>query len=146
MKMITMIDVTDSKIIKLLLNDARLSYTDLARKLKMNEATIRHRVNKLEENGVIRNYTVVLDHSKMGLNSRAMVGVNVEPESFLSVSKTITKLKEIRSVFTCTGDHMVLFDVWFKDHAELTSYIEKNITNLDGVTKVCPSLILSQLK
>ncbi|MHA2407693.1 MAG: Lrp/AsnC family transcriptional regulator [Candidatus Ranarchaeia archaeon] len=141
-----MLDPTDSKIIDLLQNDARLSYTDLARKLDMNEATVRHRVNKLEETGIIRNYTVVLDHSKMGLNSRAMVGVNVEPDSFLSVAKTLTNLKDVRSVYTCTGDHMVLFDVWFSDHAKLTSYIEKNIANLTGVTKVCPSLILSQLK
>ncbi|MHA2059954.1 MAG: Lrp/AsnC family transcriptional regulator [Candidatus Ranarchaeia archaeon] len=141
-----MLDLTDYEIINLLQSDARISYTDLARKLKMNEATVRNRVNRLEDAGIIRNYTVVLDHNKMGMNSRAMVGVNVEPENFLSVSKTLTNLKEVRSVFTCTGDHMVLFDVWFSDHAELSSYIEKNVANLPGVTKVCPSLILSQLK
>ncbi len=141
-----MLDSTDAEIIQFLQLDARSSYTEIARKMKMNEATIRNRVNKLEELGIIKKYTLLLDHHKLGYDTRVIVGVDIDPENFLSVSKKISELPEARRVFTCTGDHMVLFEAWFTNQAELTTFLEKEIKSLSGITRICPAIVLDQLK
>jgi Lrp/AsnC family transcriptional regulator for asnA, asnC and gidA len=74
-----MIDERDMKIIEILRENARTPHTEIAARLGVAESTIRNRVRALEEEGVIQQYTVVTDPAKLGYNSVALVGIDVEP-------------------------------------------------------------------
>jgi len=63
-------------------------------------------VRALEEEGVIQQYTVVTDPAKLGYNSVALVGIDVEPEHLLDVAMRMSEFSEVKFVATSAGDHM----------------------------------------
>ena len=141
-----MVDRLDMEIIELLQADASLSFTEIARRLRLNESTIRKRVLGLQEEGVVKKFTVVVEPSKIGYNTVAIVGVDVDPSKLLEVAQKLCEIKEIRYVATSTGDHMIMVETWTKDGKELSQIISQKIGTIEGVKKICPSIILEKLK
>jgi Lrp/AsnC family transcriptional regulator for asnA, asnC and gidA len=145
-KKIAEIDELDLKILKLLEEDGRLAFLDIAKKLRLSESTIRKKVKALKENGVIKRFTVEIDPAKIGLNTVAIVGIDVDPPKLLEVAQKLCDFKEIRCVATSTGDHMIMTEIWTKDGRELTRLISEKIGPIEGVKKICPAIILERLK
>jgi Lrp/AsnC family transcriptional regulator for asnA, asnC and gidA len=145
-KKIAEIDELDLKILKLLEENGRLAFMDIAKKLRLSESTIRKRVQALKENGVIKRFTVEIDPAKIGLNTVAIVGIDVDPPKLLEVAQKLCDFKEIRCVATSTGDHMIMTEIWTKDGRELTRLISEKIGPIEGVKKICPAIILERLK
>ncbi|MEM2336259.1 MAG: Lrp/AsnC family transcriptional regulator [Candidatus Bathyarchaeia archaeon] len=139
-------DELDLKILKLLEEDGRLTFMEIAKKLRLSESTIRKRVQALKENGVIKRFTVEIDPAKIGLNTIAIVGIDVDPPKLLEVAQKLCEFKEIRCVATSTGDHMIMTEIWTKDGRELTKLISEKIGPIEGVKKICPAIILERLK
>ncbi|MEM3874375.1 MAG: Lrp/AsnC family transcriptional regulator [Candidatus Bathyarchaeia archaeon] len=139
-------DELDLKILKLLEEDGRLTFIDIAKKLRLSESTIRKRVQALKENGVIKRFTVEMDPAKIGLNTVAIVGIDVDPPKLLEVAQKLCEFKEIRCVATSTGDHMIMTEIWTEDGRELTRLISEKIGPIEGVKKICPAIILEKLK
>ncbi|MEM0008199.1 MAG: Lrp/AsnC family transcriptional regulator [Candidatus Bathyarchaeia archaeon] len=139
-------DELDLKILKLLEEDGRLTFMEIAKKLRLSESTIRKRVQALKENGVIKRFTVEIDPAKIGLNTVAIVGIDVDPPKLLEVAQKLCEFKEIRCVATSTGDHMIMTEVWTRDGRELTKLISEKIGPIEGVKKICPAIILERLK
>ena len=140
------IDRVDLEILKMLQEDGRIPFTDIAQKLKLSESTIRKRVQALQRKGVIRRITVEIDPTKIGLRTIAIVGFDVEPTKLLEVAQKLCEIKEIRSVATSTGDHMIMTEIWTRNGRELTRLISNKIGKIDGVKKICPAIILEKLK
>ncbi|MEM2738502.1 MAG: Lrp/AsnC family transcriptional regulator [Candidatus Bathyarchaeia archaeon] len=140
------IDEVDQKILKLLQEDARLPFLEIAQKLRLSESTIRKRVQALKEKGVIKRFTVEINPAMIGLNTVAIVGIDVDPPKLLEVAQKLCEFKEIRSVATSTGDHMIMTEIWAKDGRELTRLISEKIGPIEGVKKICPAIILEKLK
>ncbi len=145
-KNIAEIDELDRKILKLLQEDARLPFLEIAKKLKVSESTIRKRVQALKEKGVIKRFTIEIDPAKIGLNTVAIVGIDVDPPKLLEVAQKLCEFKEIRCVATSTGDHMIMTEIWTEDGRELTRLISEKIGPIEGVKKICPAIILERLK
>lgn len=141
-----MVDFLDLRIIEALTKEGDLSFSELARRLGLSESTVRKRVEKLKRDNVINKFTVVVDPSKLGFNSTAIIGIDVDPPQLLIVAKRLCELQESKSVFICTGDHMILVEVWAKDGNDLSKIISEKIGVIEGVRRVCPSIILERLK
>ncbi|AGK61658.1 transcriptional regulator, AsnC family [Archaeoglobus sulfaticallidus PM70-1] len=141
-----LIDEKDKKIIGMLAEDSRVSYTKMAKELGITEAAIRKRVKNLEARGIIRKYTIEVDSTKLGYNVVSLTGVDTEPEKFLDVAKKLKDEEFTRSVYITTGDHMIMAEIWAKDGDELTKIISEKIGKIPGVKKICPAIILEKLK
>ncbi len=140
------VDEKDVRIIQMLREDARISYTNMAKRLNITEAAVRKRVKNLENKGVIKKYTVEVDSSKLGYNIVSLTGVDTEPEKFLEVAKKLKDEDFTKSVYITTGDHMIMTEIWAKDGDELTRIISEKIGKLPGVKKICPAIILEKVK
>ncbi len=140
------VDALDFKILKMLQEDGRRSFTEIAEKLKLSESTIRKRVQALQKKEVIKKFTIEVDPFKMGIRTVAIVGVDVDPTKLLEAAQKLCELKEVRSVATSAGDHMVMTEIWTRDGRELTKLISEKIGRIDGVKKICPAIILEKLK
>ncbi|MCD4799528.1 MAG: Lrp/AsnC family transcriptional regulator, partial [Methanosarcinales archaeon] len=103
-------------------------------------------IRALEKNGVITQYTVVVDPSKLGYNSVSMVGIDVESTHLLDVAMRMTEFPEVKFVATSTGDHMIITEIWTNDSKELGRFIAKNIEKQEGVKRVSPTIILENWK
>jgi len=141
-----MIDKLDMEILQLLEKDASLPYTEIARRLKLNESTVRKRVAALKQKGVIRKFTVAIEPSKIGFNTVAIIGVDVDPPKLLEVAQKLCEIPETRYVATSTGDHMIMTEIWTRDGKELSKIISEKIGTIEGVKKICPAIILEKLK
>ncbi len=141
-----MIDEKDLRIIDMLRENARIPVTEIASRLDVSESTIRKRIRGLEKNGVITQYTVVVDPSKLGYNSVSMVGIDVESTHLLDVAMRMTEFPEVKFVATSTGDHMIITEIWTNDSKELGRFITENIEKQEGVKRVSPTIILENWK
>lgn len=139
-------DERDQKIIEILSEDSRIPFTNIAKNLGVSESTVRKRIKVLEEEGVIKKYSIIVDPSKVGYKTVAIVGLDVEPPRFLSVASKLTEFNEIKYVATSTGDHMIMFEIWTRDGKELMTFISEKIGKIDGIHRICPSIILEKLK
>ncbi len=140
------VDELDLKILKMLQEDGRRSFTEIAGVQRLSESTIRKRVQALQKKGVIKKFTIEIAPSKIGMNTVAIVGVDADPTELLEAAQKLCEIKEIRSVATSTGDHMIMTEIWTRDGRELTKVISEKIGKIDGVKKICPAIILEKLK
>ena len=130
----------------MLRNNSRVSFLDVAKRLSVSESTVRKRVAKMENNGVIKKYTTIIEPSKIGYGSVALVGIDVTPERFLEVGKRLTELENVKFVATSTGDHMLMIEIWMENSSKLRSFISKEIESIEGITRTCPAIINERLK
>jgi len=138
-------DKKDFKIVEMLRQNARIPFTEIAKKTGTSEATIRKRARNLEEKGVIKGYTIIVDPAKLGFNIVSIVGFDVDPAKFLEIARRLTEFKEIKYVATSTGDHMIMTEIWTKNTADLAYFLQK-IGKVEGIKKICPAIITEKLK
>ena len=134
------------KILEILMKDGRKSYTEIAKMLGTSETSVRKRVKKMEEEGVIKGYRAEIEPSKIGYNVVALTGFDTNPEDFLTVAKKLCEFEEVKKVWTSTGDHMIMTEIWAKDGKELSEILFNKLGKIEGVKKICPAIILEQLK
>ncbi|MGQ9788078.1 MAG: Lrp/AsnC ligand binding domain-containing protein [Candidatus Hadarchaeaceae archaeon] len=141
-----MVDELDLKIIHILEEDGSISFTEMARKLRLNESTVRKRVLSLKEKNVIKKFSIIVDPAQIGFNTVAVVGIDAAPDKLLEIAQKLAELPETRYVATSTGDHMIMTEIWARDGRELSQMLSKKIGSIEGVKKVCPSIILEKIK
>ncbi|ASJ06093.1 HTH-type transcriptional regulator LrpA [Thermococcus pacificus] len=141
-----MLDERDRIIIEMLTKDARTPFTEIAKVLGISETAVRKRVKALEESGVIKQYTVVVDPSKLGYNLVSLTGVDTLPEKIFEVANKLKEFEFVREVYLTSGDHMIMAEIWARDGEDLSDIISNKIGKIEGVTKVCPAIILEKLK
>jgi len=140
------LDEIDIKILEMLDEDGRKSFTEIAQKLNLSEATVRKRVSALKKKCVIKKFTIKVDPAKLGIKTVAIVGMEVDPPRLLEAAQRLCDFKEIKCVATSTGDHMIMTEIWTKDGRELTKLISEKIGTIEGVKRICPAIILEKLK
>lgn len=140
-----MVRISNQDLIRLLRKNARTTYLNLAKALGVSEAAIRKRIKKLEEEGIIKRYTIEVDPRKMGYNVQALIGVDTKPETYLQTIDRLKSMKEVMSLYSSSGDHMIIMECWFKDAKKLTEFVKK-LNSMEGVARVCPAIILEKIK
>ncbi len=138
-------DGKDYKIIEALQEGARTPLRKISKRVHMSESAVRKRVKRLEHAGVIEGYTVVVNPSKLGYNTMAVVGLDVMPEKHREVIEGLMKLKEVRKLLTSTGEYGVMSMVWARDNSELNNILQK-IGGIEGVKKTSTVIILERIK
>ncbi len=139
-------DEKDIQIINILRENARMPYAEIAKLLNVTEATVRKRVKNLEKNGVIKKYTIEVDPAKLGYSTITILGLDVEPQYLLEAAHKIAELDEVKKVATSSGDHMIMAEIWTKNTSELFEVISKKIAKIKGVKKLCPAILLEEIK
>lgn len=138
-------DPTDLSIIKILRGNSRTPFSAIAERLDMAESTIRKRIGNLEDRGIIKQYSLVVEPSKLGFENVAFVGVDAEPTRYLEVAKKLRDDAGIKCVSTTLGDHMFMLEVWTKNNEELQKLSER-IRSYGGITRICPAIVKETLK
>ncbi len=140
-----MVRISENELLKMLQENARTPFVKIAEKLGVSEAAVRKKISSLEKNGVIKKYTVEVEPKKLGYEVVALIGIDTKPEKFVSTIETLLKKKEVRHLYSTSGDHMILIESWFRNTKELAEFVKK-VEKLTGVTKVCPAIILEKIK
>lgn len=140
-----MVRISNLKILSILRKNARTPYVKIAKQLNVSETAVRKKIKQLEKQGIIKRYTIEIDLKKIGFEVSALVGVDTKPESYLQVIEKLKEMKEVVSLYPSTGDHMIMFECWFKKMRNLKSFIRR-LRKIEGITKICPAIILDKIK
>ena len=140
-----MVRISNLELLKALKENSRVPFVELAKQFGVSETAIRKRVRKLESEGVIRKFTVEVDPRKLGYDINTLIGVDTKPESYIDALERMKMMKDVMCMCSCSGDHMILLECWFKDSEELSKFVKK-LKTVDGVTKICPAIKRESIK
>lgn len=98
------LDETDRRIVKILVDDARISLKELAAQVKLSSPSVAERLRRLEERGAIRAFTVDVDPRALGYELQAIVRIRPLPGKMLAVQKLITEIGEFSECDKVTGE------------------------------------------
>jgi Lrp/AsnC family leucine-responsive transcriptional regulator len=140
------LDEIDVVILEILQKNGRTRRNDLAQAVDLSIPSVSERLKKLEENGFITGYTVVIDPKKVGKDITAFITVTVDSSkhynSFIDHARATDEILEIHSV-TGSGTHLI------KIRTENTSTLEKLLSKIQawaGVVNTTTSVVLSTMK
>jgi len=139
------LDEKDMKILRMLAQNGRISFSEMARSIGLSDVAVMKRVRKLEQKGVIKGYTVVVDPKKLGYNLVSITGIDVEPQSLFTVAETLKSWDSVKYLAITSGDHAIMTVIWARDSDDMAR-IHDSISKLPGVKRVCPAVILEVLK
>jgi Lrp/AsnC family transcriptional regulator for asnA, asnC and gidA len=137
---------TEEQILSVLEDDAQASYAEIAERAGVSKPTVRKYIQKLEDEGVIVGYSADVDPKKLSGQSIAIVGVDVESERYVEVTRELKELDSIEALYTSSGDHTLMAEIRADDGDELGTIINENITVIDGVSAAHPSFLQERLK
>jgi len=139
------VDDVDRKIIQLLQEDARKSFNKIADSLGIAVGTAYNRVKNLEDSGILKGYTIMLDSGKLGYGLTALILIEAEGRYLPEVETEIAKLDEVICIYDITGDYDIAVVARFKNRNTLNNFI-KSALKMPHVTRTVTNVVLNVVK
>ncbi len=138
-------DETDVKILKTLVSDARLSSRQISKKTSVSIGTVLTRMKKMEKAGIIRGYSVVVDHEKLGYMLTALIEITVSKGRLLEMENEIARMPNVCSVYDVTGLTDAFVIAKFKSREDLSAFA-KRLLALPYVERSNTHVVLTTIK
>lgn len=138
-------DVLDMKIIRCLTDDARTTYRSMAEETGVSEATIKNRIDRLLEEGVITKFTVMLDYHKLGRAIKSFIGLRVQPAKLQAIVEHMKEHPDVFVLYRTSGDVDLLFEVIFEKMEDLNTFLEQELA-LDGILGTVVTIVIGPYK
>lgn len=126
------LDDTDRGIIAILQADGRRPYSQIAEDLGIPASSVRYRVQRLEENGILQ-VVGIANPLTIGFDRFAMIGITVRPGSAREVCRRLSELPETSYVIMTTGRYDVMAEVICRDTAHFTDLVNERMPRIDGI-------------
>lgn len=137
-----MVDALDIRIINELNRNSRQSFAKIGRLISLSASSVRERIQKLEDIGIIRNYTLKVDYDKLGFGLEVFIMLKLFSGKLKIFMIKIETWPEIKEAYRITGPQNIHMRVVLKDQLHLQQFIDKLIDYGDPTTH----LILSELE
>ena len=106
------LDEHDRQILRLLDDDGRMSYTDLAKATKLSTSAVHQRVRRLEQRGVIKGYSAIIDIEAIGLPLTAFISVSpIDPADPDDIADRLAPLRAVEGCYSVAGDQNYVLKV-----------------------------------
>jgi len=137
----------DQKILKILQENAKETYSTIAGKFGRATSGILERVRKLERKGIIRGYHAVVDPKIVGLNVLAFVFVTVKAKNWdVKMSEALSKIKWVQEVHKVVGQYSYLLKVRAYNNNHLSEVIENELGSIDSIQYTHTTMVLDSVK
>jgi DNA-binding Lrp family transcriptional regulator len=138
-------DETDIKILHQILSDGRSSYRKIAEQIGVSPPTVLNRIQKLETNHIIKSYSAILDHEKLGYDLTAIIEVTAVKGKITEVEKHISKFPNVCAVYDITGLTDMLIVAKFRNRRELSDFVKRDLA-LPFVERTNSHMVLVTVK
>jgi Lrp/AsnC family transcriptional regulator for asnA, asnC and gidA len=130
------LDDTDRKILALLIEDAKIPYTEIARKVHVSGGTVHVRMARLEELGIVKGATLKIDYQKLGYGVSAFLGIYLQKSSvYVSVVEQLREIPEVVSIHFTTGAYGVFARLVCRDTQHLRDVLHDRVQLIDGIER-----------
>ena len=139
------LDEIDLRILGSILKDARKSYRKIADDINVSPPTVLSRVQKLEKGRIIKSYSAVLDHEKLGYDLTAVIEVTAVEGKITEVQKHISKFPNVCAVYDITGLTDMIIVAKFRNREELSNFVKKDMS-LSYIERTNTHMVLITVK
>tara|TARA_B100000886_G_C20409574_1_gene486393 strand:- start:646 stop:1107 length:462 start_codon:yes stop_codon:yes gene_type:complete len=129
------IDNIDLKILNVLSKNAKMPYTEVAKKVFVSGGTVHVRMRKLEKMGIVRGTKLDIDYGRLGYNISSYMGIYLE-KSFLykETVKSLKKIPEIVEIHAITGQYTIFIKIICKDTLHFRNFLD-TVHKVKGITR-----------
>lgn len=140
----------NTKLLKLINKDSRISTSDLATMLGITEEEVRTQIAELEQSGIISGYKAVIDWDRLdGAYVSAIIELKVTPKAglgFEDVAAKVMKYPEVESVYLMSGVYDLNVVVKGKTFQEVAKFVAKELATIESVTSTATHFVLRRYK
>lgn len=130
------IDNLDREILSILMEDAKTSYSEIARKLIVSPGTIHVRMKKLEDAKVVVGSQINVDPQKLGYDLSAFLGVYLEKNSaYEEVIYRLERISEVVEAYYTTGNYGIFLKIFCKNTKHLYDVLNHKIQPINGIQR-----------
>lgn len=139
------IDEVDKAILTHLLNDARIPYLEIARKLIVSGGTIHQRIDKLKKMGIIEGSKVSINLKKLGYDVTVFLGIHLKSTKDLSsVIETLQNFPEVVEAYYTTGNYALLIKIHTKSISNFHNFLANKLQSIDAIQATESFISLNQ--
>jgi len=130
------LDNLDIQILSILMNNASIPYTEIAKKLVVSGGTIHVRMKKMEELGIIRGSNLIINPQKIGFDITAFLGIYLEKGSqYNHAVEQLKRVKEVVELHYCTGTYSMFAKIICRDTTHLRKVLNEDIQAVKGIQR-----------
>ena len=140
------LDESDQKIVRLLIENARVSYSDLGEKIGLSRVAVKARIQALEQRGIIEEYTTVINPQKISGAVSCYFEIETTPGSLSEVIDILNGDDTVTQIYRVTGRDKLHVHAVAASGEEMETFLHAVIDALPGVVSCSCNMILSRIK
>ncbi len=140
------LDELDQKIVRLLIQNARMSYSEIGQQVGISRVAVKTRIQSLEKRGVIEEYTAIINPQKMNGAVSCYFEIETSPETFAQVTEILSSHETITQIYRVTGRNKLHVHAVAASGEEMEHLMAEVIDTLPGVISNSCNMILSRIK
>jgi Lrp/AsnC family transcriptional regulator for asnA, asnC and gidA len=141
-----MVNKKDLIILSILQNGARIPISEIAKKVSLSENGVRYRLEKLEEEGYIKNYVVLLNPRKFGKKTFAIFNLELENKQIKTSIKKLAEIEDLIKIYQTTGQYSIKAFGLFDDEEDLTDFINDRLLQEIPIQNYSVEIITKSIK
>ena len=139
------LDEIDRKLLKELLMNSKRSFREIAKSIGVSPATVINHIQRLESGGVIHDYSVRLDHERLGYELTVVTEIIVSKGKLLETDAEIAKIPNVCAVYDITGETDAMVVAKFKSRSDLSEFTKK-LLSMPYVERTNTHVVLTTVK
>ena len=143
---LTGLDEIDRRMLDLLTQNARYTYSELGERLGLSRVAIKNRMDALEQRGVIEGYTVIVNPQRLGSAISCFYDIETRPDALPGVLEALQACPSITQIYRVTGACRLHVHAVAASQEELETLMRSVLDPLPGVLRIESSVILSRVK
>lgn len=140
------LDELDQKIVRLLIQNARMSYSEIGQLVGISRVAVKMRIQALEKRGIIEEYTTVINPQKISGAVSCYFEIEANPDTFAKITELLQQNETITQIYRVTGKSRLHVHAVAASSEEMERLIREVIDPLPGVTSCSCNMILSRIK
>ncbi len=140
------LDELDRGIVQLLIENARISYSDIGEKIGISRVAVKARIQALEQKGIIEEYTTVINPQKISGAVSCYFEIETTPNSLSDVTEILNRDNTVTQIYRVTGKDKLHVHAVAASAEEMENFLHTVIDTLPGVVSCSCNMILSRIK
>lgn len=140
------LDALDQKIVQLLIENARISYSDIGEKIGISRVAVKARIQTLEQKGIIEEYTTVINPQKISGAVSCYFEIETAPDCLAQVTQILDRHDTVTQIYRVTGKDKLHVHAVAASAEEMETFLHTVIDTLPGVQSCSCNMILSRIK
>ena len=140
------LDQLDQKIVKLLIHNARMSYSEIGEMVGLSRVAVKARIKAMEDKGIIEEYTTIIKPQKISGAVSCYFELEVKPEALETVIQILNDHNTVTQIYRVTGQNKLHVHAVAAGQEEMEQFLKSTIDQLPGTIEVSCNMILSRIK